>query len=170
MTGRVIQLGVKPKTPGQYGLPKHPVPALVVSASGAEGDYNRYRTEELQGDADQALLLLTEQVLEQLRAEGWPVAPGDLGENVTLGGIEEGSLHPGVRLRLGAVVVEITKACVPCSELYALPYVGKERGPAMVKALMGRRGWYARVHAGGRLEVAAPVTLLPAATLTEASP
>ena len=159
MTGRVLQLSVKPETPGEFGLPKRAVPELFVSAAGAAGDFNRYRIEKLDGDRDQALLLMTQDLLDTLRSEGWPVERGDLGENLTLGGVPESSLAPGVRLRLGQVELQISKACDPCTETYALPYIGPERGPAFVRALAGRRGWYARVLREGRLDLETPVML-----------
>ena len=87
------------------------------------------------------------------------VERGDLGENITLGGVPESSLAPGVRLRLGRVELQISKPCVPCSETYSLPYIGPERGPAFVRALVGRRGWYARVLREGRLDLTTPVVL-----------
>lgn len=160
MTGRLLRLSIKPETPGEFGLPKRAVPEFTVSPAGAEGDYNHYRTEQLPGDRDQALLLMTQNLLDTLRAEGWPVSPGDLGENLTLGGIPEASLSPGVRMHLGAVEIEISKACDPCTELYSLPYIGQERGPAFVRALVGRRGWYARVLRGGRLDLETPVDIV----------
>ncbi len=160
MTGQLLRLSIKPETPGEYGLPKRAVPELTVTAAGAEGDYNRYRSEELAADRDQALLLMTQELLDTLRGEGWPVEPGDLGENLTLGGIPESSLSPGVRMRLGGVEIEVSKACDPCTEVYSLPYVGAERGPAFVRALVGRRGWYARVLTGGRLDLATPVDIV----------
>jgi len=159
-TGSIARLSIKPKVAGEFGLPKGAVPQLQVSAVGAAGDYNRYRTTELAGDAEQALLLVTEELLAALNAEGWPVEPGDLGENLTLRGIPEARLGPGVRLEAGSVVVEVSKPCVPCTELYSLPYIGKERGPTFLKAAMGRRGWYARVLAPGELRVGIPVRLL----------
>ena len=159
MPGRIVRLSVKPETPGEYGLPKRAVSFLTVTPLGAEGDFNNYRASKMPGDRDQALLLMTQEVLDALRAEGWPVAPGDLGENVTLGGIAEASLAPGTRFRFGPVQVEISKACDPCTEVYSLPYVGPERGPAFVKTLVGRRGWYARVNAGGRIDLDSAVSV-----------
>ena len=159
MTGRVLQLSVKPETAGEFGLPKRAVTELFVSAAGAAGDFNRYRTEKLHGDGDQALLLMTQDLLDTLRSEGWPVERGDLGENITLGGVPEASLAPGVRLRLGQVELQVSKPCDPCSETYSLPYIGPDRGPAFVRALVGRRGWYARVLREGRLDLETPVVL-----------
>ncbi len=162
MAGSVLRTSIKPRMPGECGLPKRAVAKLDLTEAGAAGDYNHYRTRELPGDRDQAVLLLTDEVMRQLKAEGWPVEPGDLGENLSLTGIAESSLGPGVRLGVGDALLEISHACDPCTELYVLPYVGKERGPAFLRALHGRRGWYARVlrpgvvEAGMALEVTGP--------------
>ena len=129
MLARILQLNLKPKTPGEHGLPKQAQPVLTVTADGAAGDFNAYRTRDLGGDPDQALLLLTLATLEQLNHEGWPVRPGDLGENVTLEGIPETALRPGTQLKSGALTIEVTTTCDPCNELYTLPYIGRERGP-----------------------------------------
>src|SRR5262245_41575196 len=131
----VERLSVKPETPGEYGLPKRAVPELVIDRHGAHGDYNNYRQRELAGDDDLALLLITRDLLDTLNREGWPVQAGDLGENVTLAELPEAALAPGVRLSLGPVEVEISKACDPCKETFVLPYIGTERGPAFVRTL-----------------------------------
>jgi MOSC domain-containing protein YiiM len=162
MTARILQLSVKPRTPGEHGLPKRPVPALNVSASGAVGDYNKYRTRKLHGDPAQALLVLTEEVIAGLNAEGWPVRPGDLGENLTLSALPEAELGPGARLGSDEVVLEITGPCDPCTELHSLPYVGHAKGEAFVRTLLGRRGWYARVVTGGELRTGGDVEILKA--------
>jgi len=162
MTGTVARVAVKPKMPGEVGLPKAAVPVLHVTAAGAAGDYNHYRATELGGDADQAVLVVTEDLLTQLAGEGWPVAPGDLGENLTLAGVAESALRPGIVLAIGPVSITITKACDPCDNLYALPYVGKQRGPAFLKATVGRRGWYGRVNTPGAILPGAAVHLAPA--------
>jgi MOSC domain-containing protein YiiM len=160
MSGYVIQLNTKPRTPGEHGLPKRAVERIGFTTDGLAEDYNHYRTTKLESNPDQAVLVLSEDVLTQLQEEGWPVRPGDLGENVTLGGISETALRPGVRLTLGAVLLELTKACDPCTELYVLPYVGESRGPAFVRTLQARRGWYAKVLTPGVVEAGAPVTLM----------
>jgi MOSC domain-containing protein YiiM len=149
--GRVERVSVKPRVRGEYGLPKPSVPRLEITPAGAVGDHNNYRTEKLPGDLDQAILVITRDLLDQLRVEGWPVEPGDLGENVTVTGVPESALAPGTRLHIGGVVLEISLACDPCTETYVLPYVGTERGPAFVRALTGRRGWYARVIQPGTI-------------------
>ncbi len=152
-SGRIVRLQRKPREGRSRGIPKRPVDELVITAEGVEGDFNRWRTEKAAGDPDQAVLLLSEEILTGLRAEGWPVGPGDLGENLLLAGLPADALTPGARLRAGEVELQISKRCDPCVVLYGLPYVGQERGPAFVRTMRGRRGWFARVVRGGVLRV-----------------
>ncbi len=160
MNGRIVQLSLKPREGRARGLPKRPVPALTITAEGVHGDFNRWRTEKADGDPDQAVLLIREETLAELRAEGWPVQRGDLGENLTIADLPTGALHPGVQVRLGEVVLEVSKACDPCTVLYSLPYVGVDRGAAFLRALKGRRGWYARVIQGGTVNTNLPVQVV----------
>lgn len=55
---------------------------------------------------------------DELRAAGFTVGPGDLGENVTTRGLDLLALPTGTRLRLGdAAVVELTGLRNPCVQL-----------------------------------------------------
>jgi len=147
--GRVVQVHRKPKRGRERGIPKQVAPALTLTPHGVEGDFNRWRTEKAGGDPDQAVLLLSDEILADLRAEGWPVQRGELGENLTVAELPSDLFNPGVRLRIGEVVLEVSKPCQPCTVLYSLPYVGLDRGPRFIRALQGRRGWFARVLQGG---------------------
>ncbi len=99
MVALVSRLSIKPKVMGEGGPPKPEVRTLRLTAAGAEGDYNHYRTTELHGDPDQAVLVVTENLLAQLAREGRPVQPGDLGENRILRGVPESAPSAGVTLR-----------------------------------------------------------------------
>ena len=158
--GRIVRLQLKPREGRSRGIPKRPVDELVITADGVEGDFNRWRTEKAAGDPDQAVLLLAEEVLAELRAEGWPLSPGDLGENLLVAGLPADALAPGARVRVGAVELEISKRCDPCVVLYGLPYVGQKRGPAFVRTMRGRRGWFARVIRGGVLRAGMGVAVV----------
>jgi MOSC domain-containing protein YiiM len=149
--GRIVQLHLKPKEGRSRGLPKRAVPELTITAAGVQGDFNRWRTEKANGDPDQAVLLLSEEILTALRSEGWPVQAGELGENLTLADLPPGALQPGTQVRVGEVVLEVSKPCDPCTILYGLSYVGTQRGPAFLRTLQGRRGWFARVVQGGTI-------------------
>jgi MOSC domain-containing protein YiiM len=161
VTGQVYRVHRKPEAPNEHGLPKLAVPEARLTRRGVEGDFNRYRHEEKQDDPDMALLIVPLDVLHELNQEGWPVQPGDLGENLTLQGIGNDMLVPGRKFRVGETLVEISKECTPCTNLYLLPYVGSVRGPAFVQAMLGRRGWYARVLKEGNVRPGDPVELLP---------
>lgn len=157
MRGRIVQLHLKPEEGRARGLPKRAVPQLTITPEGVQGDFNRWRTEEANGDPDQAVLLLREEILADLRAEGWPVQAGELGENLTVADLPPDALQPGAQVDVGGVVLEVSKPCDPCIVLYRLPYVGTERGPAFLRALKGRRGWFARVLQGGTVRPEMPV-------------
>ena len=146
---RVYQLNRKASTEDERGLPKQPVDEARLTKTGMEGDFNRYRHEEKRDDPDMAILVLPLETLETLNREGWPVRPGDLGENITCVGIPESGLQPGRRFRVGDAVIEVAKPCTPCDNLYLLPYVGVARGPEFLRVMLDRRGWFARVLVEG---------------------
>ena len=151
MTGVVLQLNVKPQTPGEHGLPKKPVASAMVTKRGVEGDFNVYRQEKLRGDPDSALLIMPIEKIRELNSEGWPIKPADIGENLTTSGIPYDSFAVGRIFTAGGVRFQISRACDPCTNLYLLPYVGKTKGPEFLKLMLGRRGWYARVLQEGRV-------------------
>ncbi len=159
--GVVASLHCKPETAEEHGLPKPSVTEVTIVRSGLTGDFNRYRHEVSHDDEKMAVLLIPRETLADLRREGWPVAPGDLGENISSSGVPYGALSPGVRFRVGPAELEVTKPCTPCDNLYLLPYVGADRGPAFLKTMIDRRGWYARVLREGTVRVGDPIEILP---------
>jgi MOSC domain-containing protein YiiM len=143
--GTVYQLNRKSERPEEHGLPKASVTNAHVSRQGVDGDFNRYRHEEAHDDPGMAILIVPLETIEELNREGWPVKPGDLGENITSQGVAYHDFAPGGKFQIGDVRVEIVKPCDPCTNLYLLPYVGNERGPEFMRVTLGRRGWYAQV-------------------------
>ena len=158
MSGEIQQINVKPQTKGEHGLPKARVGSALVTRAGIEGDYNVYRHEERQDDADQALLIVPIETISELNSEGWPVKPGDLGENFTTRGIPYQSFCVGKVFAAGGLRFQISKACDPCDNLYLLSYVGASKGPGFLKVMLGRRGWYARVLREGRVKTGDSLT------------
>ena len=138
-------------------MPKLPVAEARVTPSGVEGDYNVYRHDVARDDPGMAVLIVPLETLNELNREGWPVRPGDLGENVTSVGLPYDAFTPGHRFRIGGVVVEVTKPCTPCDNLYHLPYVGVERGPEFLRVTLDRRGWYAKVLQEGLVHQDDPI-------------
>ena len=76
--------------------------------------------------------LIHAELFKELRAAGFEVAPGQMGENVTTSGLDLLALPTGTRLRLGATaVVEVTGLRDPCAQLD-----GIQRG--LMKATLDR--------------------------------
>jgi MOSC domain-containing protein YiiM len=76
--------------------------------------------------------LIHAELHEQLRAAGFTVAAGDMGENVTTRGVDLLALPTGTRLRLGdAALVEVTGLRNPCLQLDGFQ-------PGLMKAVLGR--------------------------------
>jgi MOSC domain-containing protein YiiM len=62
--------------------------------------------------------LIHGELFDELRAKGFEVKPGDLGENVTTDGIDLLGLSAGTRLYLGSdAVVEVTGLRNPCHQI-----------------------------------------------------
>jgi hypothetical protein len=78
---------------------------------------SRVRKDPTQPNLRQVHLMHAE-LFDELRAKGFGVQPGDLGENVTTSGIDLLALPAGTRLHLGATaVVEVTGLRNPCTQL-----------------------------------------------------
>jgi len=101
------------------------VPSIRLrSGHGVEGDshagattQHRYliRTDPTRPNLTQVHLVRSE-LFDELAAEGFAVAPGQLGENITTAGLDLLTLPVGTRLHLGAdAVVEVTGMRDPCS-------------------------------------------------------
>jgi MOSC domain-containing protein YiiM len=134
------------------------VDSAFVSFAGVQGDFNVYRHEERTDDPDSALLIMPIETIRELNSEGWPIKPGDLGENLTTGGLSYDSLEIGKTFTAGEVSFQISRACDPCDNLFLLPYVGRAKGPEFLKTMLGRRGWYARVLKEGRVKAQDQIT------------
>lgn len=157
-SGRVHSLHIKPRTYGERGIPKRQVAEANVEVSGLEGDFNVFRQAKKNGTADRAVLIISRETLEELASEGWPVSPGDLGENITIERLDYKSLKVGDRLSIGAIEIEITEPCMPCVNLKVLPYIGESGAAKFIKTLLGRRGWYAKVTKPGIIKKGESVT------------
>lgn len=96
------------------GVPKRPIDEAVVGYRGVDGD--RQAARQHHGRVWQALCLWSTEVLERLRAEGHPIAPGNAGENVCISGIDWSELRPGVRIELGTVLAEVSAYADPCTK------------------------------------------------------
>lgn len=153
MEGRIHQLNCS-----QGGVPKTAVPDALLTPTGLAGD--RVAHPRFHGGPERALCLFSLELIRELQAEGHPIFPGSVGENVTVEGLEWGALSPGRRLALGdEVVVEISSYAKPCKSI-APYFAGGERARISQKVHPGGSRLYARVIRTGRLAVGQTVRLL----------
>lgn len=64
--------------------------------------------------------LIHQELLDELAKQGFAVAPGELGENVTTRGLDLLNLPVGARLGLGAAVLTVTGLRSPCQQINGL--------------------------------------------------
>lgn len=153
MTPRVVSIVYRPRDAAE------PMPqdrfarvsldrARLIEFHGIEGDAKGGRT-------DRQLNIMLAEALAELASEGFKAAPGELGEQIVLAGIDPASLVPGVRLKLGAAVIEVSIPRTGCARFEMIQ--GKPRQSAK-----GRLGVMARVVTGGSIAVGDEVEVLGA--------
>lgn len=143
---------------------------LLVEGHGVEGDVHAgatiqhlSRTAHSGGEPNlRQVHLIGLELLDELNAAGFEVAPGTLGENVTTRDVSLLELPAGTLLRLGAeAVVELTGLRNPCSQLDGLQ-------PGLMKAtldrdaegnLIRRAGVMSIVRAGGEVRPGDPIAV-----------
>jgi MOSC domain-containing protein YiiM len=97
------------------GLPKRPVGEAFLTPLGFEGDAVAHPG--LHGGPDRAVLLAAAEAVDELAARGYPLFYGAMGENLTTRGLDRAELRPGLRLRAGQAVIELTRLRTPCASL-----------------------------------------------------
>ena len=109
--GYVYQINIS-----RGGVPKLPITETTVSETGVAGDKQRNR--RFHGGPTRAVCLYSFELIQQLQAEGHPIAPGTTGENLTISGLDWKQLSIGQRLRIGDTVrIEITSHAIPCKTI-----------------------------------------------------
>lgn len=150
MSARIFHLAIS-----DGGAPKHAIRDGVVGAFGISGD--RQKHAKFHGGPLRALCLFSLELIEKLQAEGHPIYPGSVGENVTISGLPWASLVSGTRVALGdEVTVELTTTAVACKNIGA-SFTGHT-----FKRLdaPGEMRWYCKVLTPGNLRIAQPVRVL----------
>lgn len=151
MTGSIVQVNISPG-----GIPKRAIAEGEVTPLGIRGD--GWAHPEIHGGANQALLLVTSEGIEELIALGYPLFAGALGENLTVRGLDRREMRLGQRYRAGEVLLELTKMRSPCATLDVYgPSIKQAIYDAQVKAgdpssaRWGLAGFYARVLRSGSI-------------------
>jgi MOSC domain-containing protein YiiM len=121
--------------------------ASLTVKRGIEGD--------LKGkQPDRQLNVMSFETLQQLSVEGFQTAPGQLGEQLTLKGLDVNALNEGDQIQLGDEArIEIIKPRTGCDRF---EYI-QGKSPSLVQ---GRMGMMAKVIAGGVIRVGDPVKVL----------
>lgn len=159
MTGSIIQINISPG-----GIPKRPIPEAVVTVEGIRGD--RWSHPDIHGGPNQALLIITSEGIDELIAQGFPLFPGALGENLTTLGLDRRQMRIGQRFRAGELFFEFTKRRAPCATLNAYPGIQHAVFDAQVQAgdpsspRWGLSGFYARVLRAGTIRPGDPIALV----------
>jgi len=143
-TGRIHQISVS-----RGGVPKLPVASAAVSDLGIVGD--EHRDTQGHGGPERALCFYSLELIDALRTEGHPVAPGGMGENITTAGIDHQMVQPGDRFGLGEeVVVEVTRYTTPCTNIRE-SFQDADFTRVSQKLNPGWSRYYARVIRGGEI-------------------
>jgi MOSC domain-containing protein YiiM len=151
--GRIFQLNVS-----NGGVPKLAVREVLLTPGGLEGD--RQRDLRYHGGPDRAVCLFAFERILELQAEGHPIVPGSVGENVTVAGLDWSRLAPGARLALGEeALVEIAGYTSPCKRIAASFLEGDFKRISQ-KLRPGDSRLYARVLRPGRVRVGQGVRVL----------
>ncbi len=147
---------------GAHRFSKVGEPAIrLLAGLGVEGDAHagvtvKHRSRVARDPAQPNLRqvhLIHAELFDELAAKGFPVLPGDIGENITTRGIDLLSLPVGARLTIGETVVEITGLRNPCIQLDrfrpGLMAAVLDRGPG--GELVRKAGVMGVVLAGGEV-------------------
>jgi MOSC domain-containing protein YiiM len=114
------------------------------------------------GGPHRAVCLFGMEVIERLQAEGHPVQPGGVGENLTTWGVEWSLLPVGTRVRVGdAVELEISSSTTPCATQIPNFSDGKFNRILIDKHPSDSR-MYARVVMEGEVKAGDSIVVLPA--------
>ena len=153
MTGRIFQLNIS-----AGGVPKLAVREGQVNELGMVGDEHRFP--DIHGGPERALCLFSLERILELQAEGHPIFPGAVGENITIAGIDWQQVVPGAQLALGKeVLLEITSYTSPCNTIPA-SFVEGQYQRISQKLHPGWSRVYARVLRAGALRVGQKIELL----------
>jgi MOSC domain-containing protein YiiM len=111
----------------------------LVEFQGIEGDAKG-------GSTARQINVMHAEMLEQLGAEGFRVAPGKMGEQIVVAGLDPAALAEGTWLKLGGAVIEVGIPRTGCARFEAIQ--GKPRQSAK-----GRLGFLATVVMPGEVAV-----------------
>jgi MOSC domain-containing protein YiiM len=139
------------------GVPKLPMRAAEVNFLGITVDHHNDTVHH--GGVKGALCLYSLERILALQAEGHPIYPGSIGENITISGMDWSRVNQGMRLWLGeSVQIEISDYATPCSKIKE-SFINEEFTRVHHRKHPGWARAYARVLTPGRITLGDLVTL-----------
>jgi MOSC domain-containing protein YiiM len=111
----------------------------LVEGHGVEGDAHmgttvkhrsRVRVDPTAPNLRQVHLMHAE-LFDELRAKGFDISPGQMGENITTRGLDLLALPTGTHLHIGSAVIELTGLRNPCTQLDGIQ-------PGLMEAVLER--------------------------------
>lgn len=160
--GRVLQVNISPG-----GVPKLPVERAWIGPLGLDGDAHHHAT--VHGGPHRAVALLAIEAIERVQADGHPIEPGSVGENLTTTGIELARLAVGTRLAIGDdLVLELSAPANPCDVIKGSFLEGKS-GRISILTHPDDSRMYARVLAVGEVRPGDSIRVLPPAPDSQAA-
>ncbi len=131
----------------EKGVRKTPVTQAELKAGhGIAGDAHA-------GPWHRQVSLLALESIEKMRTAGAAVGPGDFAENLTVEGVDLAGLPVDARLRLGAVLLQVTQIGKQCHHRCA---IYEQAGDCV----MPREGVFAEVLLGGTVSPGDPVIVI----------
>jgi len=147
------------------GVPNHAIDHGDVTVSGITGD--GWKHPQFHGIPKRAVLLITAEGLDEIKAIGFPVYPGALGENLTTRGLDRRALRIGQRFRCGAAAIQLTEPRFPCDTIsvygmgiQAAIYDARTLNGDPSSEVWGLSGFYASVVEPGVVRLGDAIALL----------
>jgi MOSC domain-containing protein YiiM len=140
MSGQIYNLFIKPA----HGQPLRASPAVQADAGrGLAGDVSYGRNQR-------QVLIIERETLQRFGLE-----PGQVRENVVIGGLTLAGRPAGTQIQAGGALLEITGDCTPCD------FLDEIRG-GLQSDMAGQRGTLCRVTGSGAIRVGDPVRIVAA--------
>jgi MOSC domain-containing protein YiiM len=121
----------------------------LIAGHGIEGDLKAGH------NPNRHINIMAREALDVLSGEGFRTAPGEMGEQMVIKGLDLMVLEPGTEIQLGdSAVIRLNTLRTGCS------WLEQVQGREAQNAARNRLGWMATVIAGGAVHVGDPVRVL----------